>query len=95
MDLTARLSAQLSRRPSGYRVPVPSGPVHTELAWLAADDPLPAVVMLARSAGPLASYLRQARRTRALRRETKATPPDAGDRFAAQVKPAQTAIGQR
>ncbi len=53
VDLTARLSARLTRRPSGYRVPVPSGPVHTELAWLAADDPLPAVAMLARSAGPL------------------------------------------
>ena len=95
VDLTARLSARLSRRPSGYRVPVPSGPVHTELAWLAADDPLPVAAMLARSAGPLASYLRRARRTRALRRETEATPPAAGDRFAAQVKPARAAIRQK
>ena len=74
---------------------VPSGPVHTELAWLAADDPLPAVAMLARSAGPLASYLRRSRRTRALRRETEAKPPAAGNRLAAQVKPARAAIGQR
>jgi len=95
VDLTARLSARLTRRRSGYRVPVPSGPVRTELAWLAADDPLPVAAMLARSAGPLASYLRRVRRTRALRRGTGATPPAAGDGFAAQVKPAQAAIGQR
>ncbi len=95
VDLTARLADRLTRRRSGYRVPVPSGLVRTELAWLAADDPLPVASMLARSAGPLASYLRRIRRTRALRRETEATPPAAGDSLAAQVKPAQGAIGQR
>jgi len=64
VDLTARLAG----RRSSERVPIPPGPVQTELAWLAADDPLPVAAMLARSGGPLVTHLKRARRDRALRR---------------------------
>jgi len=67
VDLTARMT---SRRNAGW-APIPPGPVHTELAWLAADDPLPAAAMLARSGGPLVAHLKQARRSRVLRRQAQ------------------------
>jgi len=64
VDLTARLSG---RRSTDHLPPLPEAG-ETELAWFAADDPLPVVAMLARSAAPLATYLNRVRRGRALRR---------------------------
>jgi predicted ATP-grasp superfamily ATP-dependent carboligase len=75
VDLTARLARQRNT----YHAHVPAHPVRTELAWFAADDPLPVAAMLARSAGPLATYLRRVRRTRELRRAAETVSPPSAE----------------
>jgi predicted ATP-grasp superfamily ATP-dependent carboligase len=64
LDLPARLAY---RRPNaGPAVAVPPG--RTELAWLAVDDPLPALAAAARSAGPAAAMVTRLLRDRRTRR---------------------------
>ncbi|MEU6403643.1 ATP-grasp domain-containing protein [Streptomyces sp. NPDC046985] len=58
------LPALLAYRRSGYTTPhAPAKASGTELAWLAGDDPLPFLVMLARCARPGASHLYRLWRT--------------------------------
>ncbi len=58
------LPALLAYRRSGYTTPhAPKRPSGTELAWLAGDDPLPFVTMLARFVRPGAKHLYQLWRT--------------------------------
>lgn len=65
---------------SSYTVPSkPRHPASTELAWLAWDDPLPFAAMYARFAKPLAAYMTQTLRSRAVRRQAvKRVPPAPG-----------------
>ncbi|MCK1818296.1 ATP-grasp domain-containing protein [Streptomyces sp. XM83C] len=58
------LPALLAYRRSGYTTPhAPARPSGTELAWLAGDDPLPFLTMLARFVRPGARHLHQLWRT--------------------------------
>ncbi|MFE9172409.1 carboxylate--amine ligase [Streptomyces kebangsaanensis] len=58
------LPALLAYRRSGYTTPhAPARASGTELAWLAGDDPLPFLTMLARFVRPGAKHLRQLWRT--------------------------------
>ncbi|MBN0046660.1 ATP-grasp domain-containing protein [Streptomyces actuosus] len=58
------LPALLAYRRSGYTTPhAPARPTGTELAWLAGDDPLPFLTMLARFVRPGAKHLYQLWRT--------------------------------
>ncbi|MCH0563209.1 ATP-grasp domain-containing protein [Streptomyces sp. MUM 2J] len=58
------LPALLAYRRSGYTTPhAPARPSGTELAWLAGDDPLPFLTMLARFVRPGAKHLYQLWRT--------------------------------
>ena len=57
LDLPAVVAYR--RSGSGRRDPVGGRRRGTELAWLAGDDPLPAVVAAVRSAGPAAAVLRR------------------------------------
>jgi predicted ATP-grasp superfamily ATP-dependent carboligase len=64
LDLLAQLAY---RRPgAGPPIAVPRG--HTELAWLALDDPLSALAAAARSSGPAAAMLTRMLRARRTRR---------------------------
>ncbi|TJZ52193.1 ATP-grasp domain-containing protein [Streptomyces piniterrae] len=60
IDLPARLVYR-GRRTAPH---TPRRPAGTELAWFAADDPLPFFTMLARCVGPGARHLAELRRTR-------------------------------
>jgi D-aspartate ligase len=74
VDLTSRMTGKRS----SYNIPpLPQPTGATELAWWAADDPMPVVMMLARSAAPLAVYLNRLRRRRTIRRDAQevAQPP--------------------
>ncbi|HXP54534.1 MAG TPA: hypothetical protein VN847_06250 [Streptosporangiaceae bacterium] len=68
VDLTSRMTGKRS----SYNIPpLPELTGGTELAWWAADDPMPVVMMLARSAAPLATYLNRLRRRRTIRRDAQ------------------------
>ncbi|MEV0368605.1 ATP-grasp domain-containing protein [Streptomyces sp. NPDC050636] len=59
------LPARLVYRRRGHTAPyAPDRAAGTELAWFAADDPLPFFTMLARCVGPGARHLAQLRRTK-------------------------------
>jgi D-aspartate ligase len=55
----------------------PRHPTSTELAWLAWDDPLPFAAMSARFAKPLAAYMAQTLRSRAVCRQVQKGAPSA------------------
>lgn len=63
---------------SDYTTPSkPRRPTSTELAWLARDDPMPFAAMSARFVKPLAAYMTQTFRSRAMRRQAQKGVPGA------------------